>query len=85
MWGDHMWGWAGGWGWFWPMHLLWWVFVVVCVVLLLRRFSGGRREGGEDRAVAILRERYARGEIDAAQFNEGMRVLKGGPAPPGSS
>ena len=83
-WGDHMggWGWGGGWsggGWFWAMHLLWWVLAVVVVVLIFRFVSGGMRDrnrGGEDRAVTILRERYARGEIDQREFEERMAMLK---------
>lgn len=78
MWGDHS-MWAGGWGWFWPMHLLWWLLVAAGLVLLFRLVAGGRRDRdrGEDRAVAILRERYARGEINQAEFDERMRILKG--------
>ncbi len=83
-WGDHMggWGWGGGWGgggWFWAMHLLWWVLAVVLVVLIFRFVSGGMRDrnrGVEDRAVAILRERFARGEIDQREFDERMATLK---------
>lgn len=80
MWGDHMMGWGGGWGWYWwPMHLLWWALVIAGVVVLVRWLSGGRRDrrGGQDSAVAILRERYARGEINQKEFDERMRFLKG--------
>jgi putative membrane protein len=86
MWGDHMmWGWGGGWGgwagmaWYWVMHLLWWALVIAAVILLVRWGSAERRDrrGGEDSAVAILRERYARGEIDQKEFDERMRFLKG--------
>ena len=33
------------------------------------------RQTGPDRALAILRERYARGEIDRAEYEERLRVL----------
>ena len=73
-WGD---GW-GGWIWYWPMHMLGWLLVIVAAALIFRWVSGGRRDsrGGEDTAVAILRERYARGEIDQKEFDERMRFLK---------
>lgn len=75
MWHD-MFGWGGwgmGWGWFGLMHVLWWVLLVVGVVALVRWMRDGRSSG--DRAQAILRERYARGEIDQAEFDERMRRL----------
>ncbi len=48
------------------------VLVIVAVVLVARSWSGGVGSGrplGEDRALAILRERYARGEIDKEEFD----------------
>ena len=86
MWGDHMmgwgWGWGGGWAGmvsYWVMHLLWWALLIAAVVLLVRWESADRRHrrGMEDSALAILRERYARGEIDQKEFDERMRFLKG--------
>lgn len=78
MWGY---GWDGaGMGWFWLMHVLWWVLIIAGIVALVRWGlgsgirSGHRRE--EDRALAILRERYGRGEIDKEEFEERKRVLK---------
>jgi putative membrane protein len=38
--------------------------------------SGGR-SAGDDTALATLRERYARGEIDATEFEERKRTLGG--------
>ena len=79
MW-NHMWGWdgqwgmAGGWGWFGLVHLLWWVLLVAGVAYLLRSIVRGERGG--DRALEILRERYARGEIDQAEYSERVRQLK---------
>ena len=69
-------GW-GGWG-FGFVHLLWWALLVLGIVLLARwSFSGGYRPRGEpqDRALDILRERYARGEIDKAEFEARKRDL----------
>lgn len=75
MW-DHMMTWGGGWGrdgvWFGVVHLLWWLLLVLAIVALVR-LSFGRSE--EDRALTILRERFARGEIDKAEFEERKRDL----------
>jgi putative membrane protein len=38
--------------------------------------SGGP-SGGDDTALALLRQRYARGEIDATEFEERKRTLGG--------
>jgi putative membrane protein len=62
--------------------------VVVLIVLgirwLLRNTGDGAAGGGtgltrspDDTAMAALRERFARGEIDAQEFEERRRVLGG--------
>jgi putative membrane protein len=76
-WGD---GWGGAaWGWFALMHLLWWALVIIGIIALVRwGTSGGARHGRqvhENRALEILRERYARGEIDKEEFEERKRIL----------
>jgi putative membrane protein len=72
--------WEDGWGMFSFIHVLWWVLLVVCIVTLIRWTSGrgprGWRRSKEDRAIEILRERYARGEIDKTEFEERKRDLK---------
>lgn len=77
MWNGWDGGWGMGWGWFGLGHLLWWVFIVVAVVALFRWLGSGAGRIGGDRALQILRERYARGEIDQAEFDERMKRLKG--------
>lgn len=73
-------------GWVGPiMMILFWGLIVVGIVVLIRylsvqtRNAGGTgtssRGAGTD-ALAILRERFARGEIDAAEFEEKKRVLE---------
>ena len=39
--------------------------------------SGGPPADGDDTALALLRQRYARGEIDATEFEERKRTLGG--------
>jgi putative membrane protein len=79
MWGNMM-GWDG-WGFgamFGLGHLLWWALIVVAIVVFVRWLTkDARRAGGPagDRAIEILRERFARGEIDKAEFDARKRVL----------
>jgi putative membrane protein len=76
-------GWGGGpgAGWFAVTHLLWWVFVVVAIVLLARWAMSRERQRPPpppgDRALEILRERYARGEIGKDEFEQRKRDLAG--------
>jgi len=79
MWGDmgNMMGY-GGWGVFSVLHMvLWWVLIVLGIVVLVKWLAGGKtgsRAGG-DRASEILRERYARGEIDKDEFDKRRQDL----------
>jgi putative membrane protein len=89
MWWSHMDGWSGwagaGWGWMAVGHLLWWALIVVGIVALLRWTLGHGPHGrppegppaGPDRALEALRERFARGEIDAEEYESRRRVLGG--------
>lgn len=79
MWND----WGGGYGygmaWFGVLHLVWWVVLIAAGAAVLRWVlgsGGGGAPHGADRARAIVRERYARGEIDKGEFDERMRNLK---------
>jgi len=78
------WSWDGydgpGWAWFGLMHILWWILIVLVIAVLVRWLLGrgphSVRPGREDRARAILRERFARGEIDKTEFEDRLRTLK---------
>jgi putative membrane protein len=74
----HMWGWDGawgaGWGWFGLMHLVWWLLLIAGAVVLVRALAGSWRD--RDSALQILRERYARGEIDRTEYEERRKLLK---------
>lgn len=68
-------GWYGGmgWGWFSLMHVLWWVLLVAGAVIVFRTVTGHR---SQDRALDILRERFARGEIDQAEYESRRKQLQ---------
>ena len=73
-------GWGGGSGFGIIGMLLWWVLIVLGIVLLAKWLFGGGPGGGRtsgDRALEILKERYARGEIDKQEFEEKKRDLRG--------
>lgn len=74
----------GAWGWLGPiMMVLFWGLLIVGLVVLIRYFTvrtrnesgtGTSRSGGA--ALEILRERYARGDIDKAEFEEKKKTLE---------
>lgn len=75
--------WDGGWhGWlFGPMMMILFIgLVVVAVVIVVRWLGDGSGEAATKRSsekspIAILEERFARGEIDKEEFEERRRVL----------
>ena len=79
MWGDYGMGW--GWGIFGAIHMvLWWALLIVGIAVLVKwlmaETPGGTR-GAANRALEILQERYARGEIGKEEFDAKKRDLKG--------
>lgn len=59
------------------LHLLPLALVIVASVLGIRWLIGATAARRSDSAVAILRERYARGEIGKEEFDAKMRDLGG--------
>lgn len=74
---DHGWGGMGFGG---PLMLLFWILVIVGVVLLVRWLATGdatRRPGPpRNAALDLLKERYARGEIERDEFEQKRRDLE---------
>ncbi len=68
---------GGGWGWAVGWHLLFWAVAVVLTLVLVAALT--RRPADRTTTVAdprqILAERFARGEIDAEEFEHRRRVL----------
>ena len=78
-WGFDMQGWDGHWfgG---GLMFVFWIAVIVGIVLLLRGLAsrpgaGGQAEGRET-PLEILQRRYAKGEIDTAEFEEKKKALR---------
>lgn len=75
-WCDGHMGWWGQ-----PMMILWWVLILALVVLGVWRFrrrtdGGGAPLSGADRAETILRERFARGDIDEDTYRRQLAELR---------
>ena len=58
------------------MMLVFWALIIAGVVIGLRWLIGQGRVGGRDEAMEILRQRYARGEIDKQEFEARARDLR---------
>jgi putative membrane protein len=71
------------WSDFWPMPWMFFgpvimiIFVIICVTMMFSMMRGGMMHGDRGRdALDILRERYARGEINQSEYEERRRLLK---------
>lgn len=78
-----MWDWAGhGWGWIGVgmVHmLLFWGLIILAIAALVRYLSStsaDKVDGARGSALDILKERFARGEIDSQEFEERKRLLQ---------
>lgn len=77
--GPGMMGWGGWWGILW---IVVWILILgglglVVYSLVRRGGTAGSTDGApQDRALDILRERYARGEITREQYEEMRRTLE---------
>ena len=83
--GPHMMGWGGGWYGmiFGPIFMILVLAVVIALAVLLVRWLGGpgaqppHQIHAQRTPLDILKERYARGEIDKEEFEERRSVLGG--------
>ena len=70
-----------GWGWgvFGGVHMaLWWILIILVIVLLVKWLVGSplsREPDGATRALDILKERYAKGEIGKDEFEEKRQIV----------
>ena len=77
-WGMHPMSWMwGAWGLgMMVMMLVFWGLVIAGIVLAIRWLAGQGERSRSDRALDILRERYARGEINKDEFEARQRDLR---------
>lgn len=77
----HPWGWGmmgSGWGIFMMLFmLLFWGAIVVGIVFLIRYLIHSRGGTSSEDALDILKKRYAKGEIEKAEFEEKRKDLVG--------
>lgn len=69
-------GWGIGWLW---MFLFWLIPILFVLAVAKYLFSGRPPSGGasrEDKALSVLEERYARGEINREEFMQKRDDLK---------
>lgn len=75
------WGGYGGWGMGFGMlfMLLFWVLIILGIAALIRWLlaqPSQRQDVRDKTALEIVRERYARGEIDRGEYEQKMRDLE---------
>jgi putative membrane protein len=86
MYGGQGWGWHdSGWGWGHiifggAMMILFWGGIITLIVLLVRWLGGTSQSSADYRPhgkapIEILKERFAKGEIDREEFEERKKLL----------
>jgi putative membrane protein len=80
--GWHMQGmheWMSGWGaWAMLVPFIFWIVVLIGVALLIQKLVvDQRREPPENRALDVLSQRYANGEIDREEYLRRRQDIKG--------
>jgi putative membrane protein len=70
-------GYRYSWLWMLGMNLLWIIGIIAAVVLIVKLVNRDRVAGGRNlnRALEILQERYAKGEISEEEYLKRKRML----------
>lgn len=87
VWYGNNWGW-GGWSLMTVGMVAFWALLITAVVLVVRYLvtpdGAGAAPQGRPSAEDLLAERYARGEIDADEYQQRVALVRAGPASGGS-
>jgi len=68
-------GCATGFGWF--GMVLFWIFIILLLIFLLRFYSGHQNDSKKDeKALEVLKKRYAKGEIGKKEFESKKKDLE---------
>lgn len=73
--GGHGWGMGFGMGWWWIIGIIIIVAIAWIVVKAMKKNTGSTNVPGKS-ALDILKERYAKGEIDKHEFEERKKNLQ---------
>ena len=58
------------------MMLVFWGLVIFLIVVAVRRFTNGNSAPNQPHALDILRDRFAKGEIDEEEFQKRKSTLE---------
>jgi len=74
--GNSMMGGWGGFGLSWIFMIVFWILIILGVVALVRYLGGTKQNGADKTSMDILKERYAKGEINKKEFEEMKKDLR---------
>ena len=63
-------------GWFWGMHLYWWLFWLVLITAFFGLLTPVPRKQARETPLQILQRRYAAGEISTDEYAERKNRLE---------
>jgi putative membrane protein len=67
---------------YWPMPFMFFglimmlIFVIICLTMMFFTMRGGMMRHRSGHAIDLLKERFARGEINQAEYEERRRLLE---------
>lgn len=68
-------------GWFWGMHLFWWLFWFLIIAAFFSLLTPVPRHKVRETPLQILQRRLAAGEISTQEYEERKQRLEGGVTP----
>jgi putative membrane protein len=58
------------------LMILFWIAIILLAIWVVRSLFPRERRSGQDQALEILRQRYAKGEINAAEYEQARARLE---------